>query len=35
VRTVELHEMRIESIRYLNMDFWKEHKKAELREAVA
>jgi putative transposase len=31
----ELHETWIEAMRYLNMDLWKEHKKALLREVAA
>jgi putative transposase len=33
--TAELHDTWIEAMRYLNMDLWKEHKKAQLREAAA
>jgi putative transposase len=33
--TAELHETWIEAMRYLNMDLWKEHKKALLREVAA
>jgi putative transposase len=33
--TAELHETWIDAMRYLNMDLWKEHKKALLREVAA
>lgn len=32
--TAELHDTWIEATRYLNMDLWKEHKKAQLREVA-